>query len=276
MLALDVGHRPLADRAALYDNYTNGDRPDDGNGTHPAIRAAALDSDWVEDGERAWDVDARGRLSGATLARVDPTRIAVTGLSMGGEVATFAGALDPRIAAVVPAGFVPDLTVMALNGNHPCWRWLTGDPARLLQHLGPARAHRAAPARRRDRPRDGEFSKLAPPFVDGKEVARRSRAAYADAAVELRALPAPRRPRVPLRRHRRHRRQRPARRDRARVDGPRASDDLDWAADGTTVSLGVTLARRARPATCRAAVDPSGRSCVGTGWRCPCTRFCSR
>ncbi|HEY2743061.1 MAG TPA: hypothetical protein VGL86_00500, partial [Polyangia bacterium] len=42
VLALDVGHRPLADRASLYRDYVNGDAPSAGNGPHPAIHDAAL------------------------------------------------------------------------------------------------------------------------------------------------------------------------------------------------------------------------------------------
>jgi dienelactone hydrolase len=241
VIALDIGHRPLADRSALYHDYAAGDAPDDGNGTHPAIRAEAIDSDWVEDGERAWDV-ARAIDYLATLDDVDTARLAVSGLSMGGEVATFAAALDPRVAAVVPAGFVPDLTVMALNGNHPCWRWLFGDP---LDWISVSDLHAlVAP-----RPlvvetglADATFSRLAPPFVDGKEVARRSRAAFADAPdafalylhpggheyrfgdVLLQSGAAALDVTVPA------------------VDGPRTPGDLGWAADGTTESLGGTLA----------------------------------
>ena len=127
VLALDIGHRPRDARAALYRDYANGDSPDDGNGVHPAIAADGLDSDWDEDGERTWDVErAVDYLVG--LGNVDPGRVVVTGLSMGAEVASFAGALDTRIAAVVPAGFIPDLDVMAGNGNHACWKWLFGDP----------------------------------------------------------------------------------------------------------------------------------------------------
>ena len=240
VLALDVGHRPLGDRQLLYGDYGNGDRPDQGNGAHPAIAADGLDSDWVEDGERAWDVE-RAVDYLTTLATVDHARIAATGLSMGGEVASFAAALDTRIAAVVPAGFVPDLTVMAGNGNHPCWGWLVGNP---LDYFSVADLHALiAP-----RPLvvetgllDDKFSRFSPPFVAAKEVTRRSRAAFADAPEALVVYlhgdghayrfgdigaadgAAPRFVSVPL------------------VAGPRAKGDLDWAADGTTVSLGATL-----------------------------------
>ncbi len=161
---------------------------------------------------------------------------------MGGEVATFAAALDLRVTAVVPAGFVPDLTVMALNGNHACWRWITGSP---LDYFSVSDLH----ALTAPRPIvaetgliDDKFSSFSPPFVAGKEVTRRARAAYADLPdsfilylhpggheyrfgdIDVDDDSGPLDVAVPA------------------VDGPRAPDDLDWAADGTTVSLGLTLA----------------------------------
>lgn len=240
VLALDVGHRPLADRAALYRDYVDGDRPDDGNGTHPAIRAAALDSDWVEDGERTWDVE-RAVDYLRTLGTVDGTRILVSGLSMGGEVASFAAALDARVAAVVPAGFVPDLTVMAGHGNHPCWSWLSGDP---LDYYSVSDLHAlVAP-----RPLlvetglvDDTFSSYTPPFVDGKEVARRSRAAFADAPARFALYLHP---------DGHAYRFGDATPDGApavyvtvpAIDAPSAPGDVAWAADGSTISLGLTVA----------------------------------
>src|SRR5258708_16858004 len=56
VLAVDVSHRPLADRQAMYMDITDGDDPSAGNGAHPAIKDPGLDSEWEEDGERAWDV----------------------------------------------------------------------------------------------------------------------------------------------------------------------------------------------------------------------------
>ncbi|HEX6839628.1 MAG TPA: dienelactone hydrolase family protein, partial [Polyangia bacterium] len=239
VVAIDVGHRPLADRAALYRDYADGDSPDDGNGTHPAIAAVGLDSDWVEDGERTWDVErAVDYLAG--LDSVDSTRVLVTGLSMGAEVATFAAALDPRIAAVVPAGFVPDLTVMAGHGNHPCWGWLFGDP---LDYYSVSDLHAlVAP-----RPlvvetglADDLFSDFSPPFVDGKEVARRSRAAFADAPARFTMYLHPdghvyRFGDVPLDGSA------PLDVTVPAVDAPAGPGDLAWAADGSTISLGETL-----------------------------------
>jgi hypothetical protein len=240
VLALDVGHRPVADRWMLYGDYARGDRSDQGNGPHPAITADGLDSDWTEDGERAWDVE-RAVDYLTMLDGVDPTRIAATGLSMGAEVASFAAALDPRIAVVVPAGFVPDLNVMAQNGNHGCWRWLVGSP---LDYFSVADLHALVAPRPlivETGVDDNKFSRFSPPFVAAKEVTRRSRAAFADAPDALVVYlhdaghtyrfgdigvdgSPPGLITVPS------------------VVGPRAPGDLDWAVDGTTDPIGVTLA----------------------------------
>ena len=240
VLALDVGHRPLAERAALYDDYVDGDRPGDGNGPHPAIAAAGLDSDWAEDGERAWDV-ARAVDYLGTLGSVDGTRIALTGLSLGAEVASLAGALDTRIAAVVPAGFAPDLTVMAGHGNHPCWRWLFGDP---LDYYSVSDLHALAAPRPllvESGIADDVFSSYELPFVDAKEVVRRSRVAFADAPARLALY-------LHADAHAYHFGDATA--DGApplyvtvpAVDGPRAPGDRQWAEDASTVSLGLTVA----------------------------------
>lgn len=245
VLTLDIGHRPVEDRASLYGDYTDGDEPDTGNATHPAIKASGLDSDWAEDGERVWDV-LRGVDYLASLGSVDSTHVAVTGLSMGAEVATMAGALDPRISAVLPAGYAPELEVMAWHGNHPCWLWNNGNP---LDYFDVADLHALIAPRAlviETGIDDAEFSSLQPSFVDAKEVTRRSRAAYADApdnfvvylhpgGHEYRfgdlidggdgtALDVE----VP------------------QATGPRWSGDLGWASDGSTTSLGVTLVDKLR------------------------------
>src|SRR5207247_6371332 len=108
VITIDIGHRPFVDRRSLYFDYGDGDDPDHGNGPHPAIAADGFDSDWVENGERAWDV-MRAIDFAVTLGDVDPARLVVTGLSMGAEVATYVGALDGRARLIAPAGFVPDL-----------------------------------------------------------------------------------------------------------------------------------------------------------------------
>src|SRR5206468_1965888 len=64
VMAVDISHRD------------SGDDPGHGNGPHPAIKASGFDSDWEQDGERAWDAM---RALDQLLARhdVDPRRVLV-------------------------------------------------------------------------------------------------------------------------------------------------------------------------------------------------------
>lgn len=72
-------------------------------------------------GERLWDV-MRCVDYVASLASVDKSRIGCAGLSLGGEMAMWLGAMDERIAATVSCGF---LTVMdQMEKNHcMCWKF---------------------------------------------------------------------------------------------------------------------------------------------------------
>ena len=178
VLALDVGHRPLAERSSVYSDYLSGDDASLGNGLHPAIRAADADSDWEEEGERVWDAE-RALDYLASLPQVNAKRLAVTGLSMGGELTTWVGALDPRVQASIVAGYSPDLGVVEQKpDNHPCWRWQHGDlreyvdvsdlqalvaPRTLLVETGLY---------------DGSFSKRQPAFAADKQVLARARLAF--------------------------------------------------------------------------------------------------
>lgn len=70
-------------------------------------------------GERLWDVR---RCVDYLLSRpdVDPRRIGCAGLSLGGEMALWLGAMDERVAATVSSGFLT--TVANLRDGHcPCW-----------------------------------------------------------------------------------------------------------------------------------------------------------
>jgi len=149
VLAVDISHRPLSHRRGLYTDIPGGDRPTDGNGTRPAVVSSVFagsgftDSDWEEDGERAWDtMRAIDYLLSLTRAEgqneaplVDDSRVLMTGLSMGGEVTAIVSALDQRVSVSVPAGYSPDMGVMSyphytpygFDMNHPCWRWLNAD-----------------------------------------------------------------------------------------------------------------------------------------------------
>jgi hypothetical protein len=168
VLAVDVSRRPPGHR---------GDDPARGNGPRPAVRAAGFDPDWEEDGERAWDA-MRGLDHLLPRPEVDARRVLVMGLSMGGEVSTIVGGLEPRLAVSLPAGYSPDLGVMLHHGNCPCWRWRHAElreyvdvsdfyaltaPRPLLIQTGKA---------------DHIFSAFRPPFAADKQVVRRARVAY--------------------------------------------------------------------------------------------------
>ena len=177
VLGVDISHRPVNDRAKLYQDDLSGDDPAHGNGPHPAIHALGLDSDWEEDGERAWDV-MRGLDYLLTLPEVDPQRILVVGLSLGGEVATLVGALDPRVALTVSAGFSPDMGVISYHGNHPCWRWLHADIREYVDTSDLQALIAPRPLVVETGAQDSTFSSFQPPFASDKQVVRRTRAAY--------------------------------------------------------------------------------------------------
>jgi dienelactone hydrolase len=182
VLAVDISHRPLGDRAVLYRDYLNGDDPGNGNGTHPAIKAPGFDSDWEEDGERSWDA-MRAVDYLLSLPNVDPTRIVMTGLSMGGEVTAITGALDPRISMSIPAGFSPDLGVMLYHGNHPCWQWQHADIREYVDVSDYFALTAPRPLLIETGKQDGCYSSRIPPFSSDKQVVRRTLTAYdADSA----------------------------------------------------------------------------------------------
>lgn len=165
VLALDVSHR------------THGDDPEHGNGLHPPIAAPGFSTDWEEDGERAWTA-MRGIDLLLEQPDVDPTRIVVAGLSMGGEVAAIVGAMDTRVWATVVAGYSPDLMVIRHRDNHPCWDWQWGDLTEYVemsdyQALVAPRLHVVQTGMI-----DSVFSDFLPPFASDKQVVRRSRPAH--------------------------------------------------------------------------------------------------
>jgi dienelactone hydrolase len=175
VLALDVSHR---DDSPLY-KMSGGDDPANGNGAHPSIKAPGAPlSPWEEDGERAWDA-MRALDYLQSLPYVDPAKVIVTGLSLGGEVATIAAALDPRFAMAIVAGYSPDLGVLKQRGAHPCWRWAKGDMREYIDV--PDLFALIAP-----RPLVFETGKadftVSPrhPVAAQKQIARRARAAYGD------------------------------------------------------------------------------------------------
>jgi dienelactone hydrolase len=203
VLAVDVGHRPPADVVQFgsatdlfgYLGYAATPDPDDpagGNDFHPSIKPAGYDayhSDWEEDGERTWDVI---RAIDYALSRldVDPQRVVVTGMSLGGEVTSYVGALDPRVAATVSAGFSPDMSVLKYLGGHGCWNWSWADIREYIDHADLFALAAPHPLIVQTGEKDIGFSIFpqwaslpvplgSAPFASDKQVMRRARTAYA-------------------------------------------------------------------------------------------------
>jgi len=184
VLALDVSHRPLQDTGGLYGDPADGDSPETGNHAHPAIAAPGQDSDWSDDGERAWDA-MRGIDFLLAQPSVNANKIIVTGLSMGGEVTEIVAALDPRVTTAIPAGAPPDFSLMPSHGNHACWQWMHGDATEFVE----VSDYLALTAPRlvilESGKGDYTFSNYSLPYVVEKENAWRARLAYGDNAANF-------------------------------------------------------------------------------------------
>lgn len=177
VVSVDIGHRPLEDRASLYSDTQAGDDPDTGNGLHPAIKAGGMTSEWEEDGERTWDAM---RALDYALARPDVNRARVTlvGLSMGGEISDWMAAMDLRIGTAFAAGSPANLALTSLHGNHRCWMWQRAD---VRDYLDPSDLHAMVAPRvliRETGARDYTYSDVATPFSADKEVIRRAQPAF--------------------------------------------------------------------------------------------------
>ena len=72
-------------------------------------------------GERLWDV-MRCVTCLTTRPEVDAKRIGCAGLSLGGEMAMWLGAMDTRLAATVSSGFLTTVANMR-RGHCPCWEF---------------------------------------------------------------------------------------------------------------------------------------------------------
>ena len=72
-------------------------------------------------GERLWDV-MRCVDYLVSLPEVDSSRIGCAGLSLGGEMAMWLGAMDERIAATVSSGFLTFMDQMEQN-HCMCWKF---------------------------------------------------------------------------------------------------------------------------------------------------------
>lgn len=179
VVALDASHRPLTERRGLYLDIITGDDPAHGNGPHPAVAAPGMGSDWEEDGERAWDM-MRAVDYALSQPGVDARRVVTVGLSMGAEVTSIAGALDPRQAVVIPTGFSPDVAVYRYR-HHACWDWAYAD---VNEYVDVSDYHALVAPRGlvvETGRLDTTYSVFADPFASDKQVLRRSRAAFRDA-----------------------------------------------------------------------------------------------
>lgn len=78
-------------------------------------------TNWTLMGERVWDalrcVDYLG-----TRPEVDEQRLAVAGLSLGGETTMYVAAMDPRLKAVDSSGWLTTIDNMK-RGHCPCWNF---------------------------------------------------------------------------------------------------------------------------------------------------------
>ncbi len=72
-------------------------------------------------GERLWDL-MRCIDFLTSHEKVDPQRIACAGLSLGGEMAMWLGAMDPRVKASVSSGFLTKMDQMEKN-HCMCWKF---------------------------------------------------------------------------------------------------------------------------------------------------------
>jgi dienelactone hydrolase len=203
VLAVDIGHRPDADvvRARSIDDLSTylgypdisypGDDPAHGNGLRSSIKPAkpagftsadwAYYTDWEVDGERVWDV-MQALDWVLTRPDVDPNKIIVTGLSMGGEVASYVGALDPRVAVTIPAsGPAPDLSVFKyLRRVGHCVHWSFADIREFIDHSDILALIAPRPLIVQTGQQDRTYSEFSSPFAGDKQALMRARAAYGD------------------------------------------------------------------------------------------------
>lgn len=170
VLAIDIGHRP---------------RWGVGPVVHPPIVDSGYDdSNWEEDGERAFSV-RRAIDWLLTQPNVRSDALVMTGLSMGGEVTTITGGLDPRIGMVIPSGFSPDMHVMDSHGNHPCYKWFHADIHEYLDVSDYQALIAPRPLVAETGKLDPTFSAMNPPWASDKQVLSRARSAYGGDAAKL-------------------------------------------------------------------------------------------
>lgn len=78
-------------------------------------------TNWSLMGERVWDA-LRCVEYLAARPEVDASRLAVAGLSLGGETTMYAAALEPRLRAVCSSGWLTTIENMK-TGHCPCWNF---------------------------------------------------------------------------------------------------------------------------------------------------------
>jgi hypothetical protein len=170
VLAIDIGHRPSWGVGPVV-------HP-------PIIDAGYVDSNWEEDGERAFSV-RRAIDWLLTQPNVRSNALFMTGLSMGGEVTTITGGLDPRIGMVIAAGYSPDMHVMDILGNHPCYKWFHADIHEYLDASDYEALTAPRPLVVETGLIDRTFSGMNPPWASDKQVLSRARDAYGPDGAKL-------------------------------------------------------------------------------------------
>jgi hypothetical protein len=78
-------------------------------------------TNWSLMGERTWDA-LRSLDYAITLSEVDPQRLAVAGLSLGGETTMYVAALDERLRIACSSGWLTTVANMK-NGHCPCFNF---------------------------------------------------------------------------------------------------------------------------------------------------------
>jgi hypothetical protein len=112
-----------------------------------------------------------------SLPFVDSKNVIVTGLSMGGKIATIVGALDTRVSVVVASGWSPDTGVFC-NTGHKWSKWVYADNR---EYLDTSDFHALIAPRSliiQTCREDHVWSLVRPFFSADKAVVRRSRVAY--------------------------------------------------------------------------------------------------
>jgi hypothetical protein len=111
----------------------------------------------------------------------------VTGLSLGGEVATIVAALEPRFSMAIPSGWSSDTGVFYFN-SHGCAHWVNANSREYIDTSDYHALIAPRPLIVQTGKRDHTYSKVnnaffsdhPARFAGDKTVARRSRKAYGD------------------------------------------------------------------------------------------------